>query len=299
MLTIKQDTVVYTMSPDNAPIANVQSGDTLIFETQDCFGGQITVPTDRMGGLDWSRINPATGPVYVEGAETGDTLKVEILNIALAPQAVTVEAPGEGVTGLEAAEENTKILVVEGDKLRFNENLTLPLRPMIGVIGTAPESEAIATGTPAAHGGNMDCKRIGMGATLYLPVNVPGALLAMGDLHAVMGDGEVCVCGAEIAGEVTVRVTVLKGQPLPLPFLTTESAAMAIHSAPDLDAAAVGATLQMRRFLVEQVKLLPHEAGMLLSLMGDLCICQAVDPQKTCRMELSLDILKDCGYVFP
>ncbi len=299
MLTIKRDSVVYAMSPDNAPVATVNSGDTLIFETHDCFGGQITKESDRMGGLDWSRINPATGPVYVEGAEKGDTLKVEILHIALAPQAVTLEAPGEGITGLEASDENTKILCIEGDKLRFNERLSLPLRPMIGVIGTAPADEAIPTGTPAAHGGNMDCKRIGTGATLYLPVNVPGGLLAMGDLHAVMGDGEVCVCGAEIAGEVTVRVTLVKGQPLPLPFLVNQTDAMAIHSAPDLDSAATGATLQMRSFLVDQVKMAPHEAGMILSLMGDLCICQAVDPQKTCRMELSLSLLKELGYVFP
>ena len=145
----------------------------------------------------------------------------------------------------------------------------------------------------------MDCKRIGMGAALYLPVNVPGALLAMGDLHAVMGDGEVCVCGAEIAGEVTVRVTVVKGQPLPLPFLVTGEHAMAIYSDEGLDAAAQGATLRMRAFLMDQAKLAAHEAGMLLSLAGDLRICQAVDPNKTCRMELPLSILRDCGYEFP
>ena len=145
----------------------------------------------------------------------------------------------------------------------------------------------------------MDCKRIGAGATLYLPVNVEGALLAMGDLHAVMGDGEVCVCGAEIAGQVTVKVTVIKSQPLPLPFLVTKEHAMAIYSAPGLDAAAEGATLRMREFLISEVKLPAHEAGMLLSLQGDLRICQAVDPNKTCRMELPLYILDKLGYQCP
>ena len=150
----------------------------------------------------------------------------------------------------------------------------------------------------------MDCKRIGEGATLYLPVNVPGALLAMGDLHALMGDGEVCVCGGEIAGAVTVKVSVIKGrscQPgsgLPLPFLTTAEHAMAIYSAPSIDAAAEGATLRMRSFLIDQVKMQPHEAGMLLSLAGDLRICQAVDPNKTCRMEVKLSLLKKLGYTF-
>jgi len=299
MIIIQREKAVYAMAPENAPAARIHSGDTVLFETSDCFGGQIIEETDRMGTLDWSRINPATGPVFVEGAEPGDTLKVEILRIDLAGQAAMVEAPGEGITGLAAAEENTKILKIEDGKAVFSSRLSLPVCPMIGVIGTAPEKESITTGTPSLHGGNMDCKRIGTGATLYLPVNVPGGLLAMGDLHAVMGDGEVCVCGAEIAGEVTVRVTVVKGRPLPLPFLITGEHAMTIYSAEGLDTAAEGTTLRMRTFLIEQVKLPAHEAGMLLSLTGDLRICQAVDPNKTCRMEVPLSVIRSLGYVFP
>ena len=298
MLTIKRDTVIYAMSPNNTPKATAKSGDTVVFETQDCFSGQITCAEDQLGSLDWSRINPATGPLFIEGAEVGDILKVEILRIDLAAQAAVVEMPGSGVTGLEAAQENTKIIPVQDGKAIFNDRLTLPVNPMIGVIGTAPVEGAISTGTPDSHGGNMDCKRIGEGATLYLPVNVPGALLAMGDLHALMGDGEVCVCGGEIAGAVTVKVSVLKDTKLPLPFLTTETHAMAIYSAPSIDAAAEGATLRMRSFLIDQVKLPPHEAGMLLSLAGDLRICQAVDPNKTCRMEVKLSILEKLGYTF-
>jgi len=299
MLTIKKDTVIYAMSPDNAPAAYVESGDTVCFETADCFGGQITQECHHLGTLDWSRINPATGPVYVQGAQTGDTLKVEILRIDLAAQAAMVEAPGEGITGEKAQEEKTKILPVRDGKVIFNEKLAFDAVPMIGVIGTAPAKKAISTGTPDAHGGNMDCKRIGEGATLYLPVHVPGALLAMGDLHAVMGDGEVCVCGAEISGAVTVRLTVVKGSPLPLPFLITPQHAMAIYSAPGLDAAAQGATLRMREFLIAQAGLSAHEAGMALSLQGDLRICQAVDPNKTCRMEVPLALINACGYAFP
>ena len=299
MLRIKRDTVVYAMSPDNAPAARAKDGDTILFETMDCFSGQIQKESDQLGTLDWSRINPATGPVYIEGAQPGDMLKVEILRIDLAPQAATVESPDSGVTGLAATEEHTKILPVDDGKVAFNEAITLPECAMIGVIGTAPKEDSVSTGTPDLHGGNMDCKRIGAGATLYLPVNVEGAMLAMGDLHAVMGDGEVCVCGAEIAGEVTVKVTVVKGAKMPLPFLVTKDAAMAIYSAPGLDAAAEGTTLRMRSFLIDAVGMQPHEAGMLLSLAGDLRICQCVDPNKTCRMELPLTILDKLGYQFP
>ena len=299
MLTIKRDTVVYAMSADNAPAARAQSGDTILFETMDCFSGQIASESDSLGTLDWDRINPATGPVYIEDAEPGDTLKVEILCIDLAPQAALVESPGSGVTGIWAREEHTKILPVEAGMVTFNDRVKLPVQAMIGVIGTAPAEGAVSTGTPDLHGGNMDCRRIGEGAALYLPVNVPGALLAMGDIHAVMGDGEVCVCGAEIAGEITVRVTVIKGMPLPLPFLVTADAAMAIYSAPGLDAAAEGATQRMRAFLTDAAGMAPHEAGMLLSLAADLRICQAVDPNKTCRMELPLSVLDQMGYRFP
>jgi len=130
MLIIRRETAVYTMAPDNAPVARIAGGETLIFETSDCFGGQIIKETDKMGALDWSRINPATGPVFVEGALPGDTLKVEILKIDLAQQAAMVEAPGEGITGLQAAEESTKILKIEGDQVVFNEKISLPVCPM-------------------------------------------------------------------------------------------------------------------------------------------------------------------------
>lgn len=299
MLSITRDKAIYAMSPHNPPAARAASGETVVFETSDCFGGQIRRETDKMGALDWSRINPATGPLYIEGAKAGDTLKVEIMSISLDTQAAVVEAPGEGLTGLAATEENTKILPLSGDKLSFGRQLELPVLPMIGVIGTAPAEAEISTGTPDSHGGNMDCKKISAGTTLYLPVNVDGALLAMGDLHAVMGDGEVCVCGAEIAGSVRVRVSVVKGRPLPLPFLVTPSHSMAIFSAEGLDAAAQGTVLAMRSFLTETVGMRPHEAGMLLSLAADLRICQAVDPNKTCRMELPISVTRKLGYTFP
>jgi amidase len=168
---------------------------------------------------------------------------------------------------------------------------------MIGVIGTAPAIEEIPTGTPGQHGGNMDCKRIVEGATLYLPVHVPGALLSMGDLHAVMGDGEVIICGLEIAGEVTIRVSVIKDKILPLPLLREGEHLMTIASAETLDLAAKQATIQMHRFLTNELGLEFNEAGMLLSLVGDLRICQVVDPLMTARMELPLSILVNYDYI--
>ncbi len=298
MLTIHTDTKIHKMSRDNTPVASAKSGDTVCFETLDCFGCQLKSEKDLLGGLDWNNINPATGPLFVEGAEPGDVLKVEILKIDLDDHGVMVDAPGEGVTGRAVTEETTKLLPVKDGKVIFNDKLSFPIRPMIGVIGTAPAGEGIDTGTPGPHGGNMDCTRIGEGASLYLPVNAEGALLAMGDLHALMGDGEVEVCGVEIAGAVTVRLTVLKDCSLPTPFLVNSEAAMAIYSAETVDEACEGVTMAMHGFLMKELGMNEHEAGMLLSVVGNLRICQIVDPEKTCRMEVPMGVMNAYGYRF-
>lgn len=298
MLTLHTTTKIHKMDRSNTPAAYAKSGDTVCFETLDCFGCQITSEDQRLGGLDWSGINPATGPLFIEGAAPGDILKVEILSIELDDHGVMVDGPNEGVMGALLKDEATRILPIENGMARFNDKLSFPLRPMIGVIGTAPAGDGIDTGTPGAHGGNMDCTRIGAGATLYLPVNVEGALLAMGDLHAVMGDGEVGVCGVEIAGMVTVRVTALKNCALPTPFLVNDDTAMTIYSAETVDEASIGATLAMHTFLMQELGMSDHEAGMLLSIAGNLCICQIVDPEKTCRMELPRTVTKAYHYQF-
>lgn len=297
MLRISRDQVIYAMSAANKPVAYCESGEIVIFETNDCFGGQIQKESDRMGTIDWSKINPATGPLYVHGAEPGDVLKVEIKKIWLASQGAMCEAPGEGVTGEAIKEEATKIISLEDGRFKFNDRLEFSVSPMIGVIGTAPADEKeINTGTPDRHGGNMDCNQIGENTVLYLPVNTPGALLAMGDMHARMGNGEVCVCGIEIAGEVLVEVTVLKKCNYPTPFLVNENTAMAIYSGSTLDQAAGGATLRMRRFLIDEIGLDEHEAGFLLSAVGNVEICQCVDPNRTCRMEIPKYIADQYGY---
>ncbi|MEG1779543.1 MAG: acetamidase/formamidase family protein, partial [Oscillospiraceae bacterium] len=203
-------------------------------------------------------------------------------------QAVMTNSPGHGVFGDKISDEKTKVLPIENGCARFNDKIALPICPMIGVIGTSPVSTAIETGSPGAHGGNMDCNQIIEGSTLYLPVNVDGALLAMGDLHAVMGDGEISVCGAEIAGLVTVRISIIKNSKLPLPFLKSNGCAMALSSADTLDNAAKAATLAMQNLICDTLPLDFHDAGMLLSLTGNLRICQVVDPLVTCRMELPL-----------
>ena len=221
---------------------------------------------------------------------------MEILDINIGDRGVFLTGPNLGALGHILEEEKIRLVDIEDDKVIFNEKIHIPIEPMIGVIGTAPKGEGISTGTPGEHGGNMDCKRITKGSTLYLPVNVDGALLAIGDLHAVMGDGEVAVCGVEIAGEVTVKVTVLKDFSIPLPMLVDDKRIMAIVSAKTLDEASVMATEHMHKFLTDIVGMGLNEAVMLLSAIGDLRICQIVDPLMTVRMELPLWVLEEYDY---
>lgn len=299
MITIAREHLVYAMSPDNPPVARVASGSRVRFETCDCFTDQITPENNTLDALDWARINPATGPVFIEGAEAGDTLAVTIHAIEAAAEAILATLPGAGVAAARLEKSRVDIVAVESDHVVLFDRVRLPLNTMIGVIGTAPASESISCGTPDAHGGNMDCKIIRAGTTLFLPVNVEGALLAMGDLHAAMGDGEVGVSGLEMRGTVEVEVRVIKGRPYPLPFAIDASHVHTIASHVDLDEAANTATLMMSDFLERHGVLDANESIALQSIAGDLHICQVVDPQKTCRFSLPRHVLEQLGIAVP
>ena len=294
-MKISSENFVYSMSAHNQAAASCQPGETVIFETQDCFSNQIQSEEVLFESTDWDTINPATGPLKVEGAEIGDTLKVEIKKIELNNQGVMVTTPEESYLEGFITKSKTKILPIKNNKVIFNDKINFDLKPMIGVIGTSPgeNEKAVSCGTPASHGGNMDTKVIMAGTTLYLPVKVPGAMLAMGDLHAAMGDGEVGVTGVEAAGEVTVKVDLVKNKDLSDPLLETEAAFYTIASGTDVDAAVKKASNNMFRFLKERLDLHNNEISMLMSIICDLQISQVVDPQKTARMRVDKKVLKE------
>ena len=283
MKEIKKDTCVYAMNKTNTPVYTATTGETLVFETFDCFKGQVTAESTTTGGLDWEAINPATGPVYIQGATQGDVLKVEILKIDLADTGVMCALPGGGIFGDEVKEESIKIIAVENGSAHFNENIKLPLTPMIGVIGVAPKDEAIPCGTPGSHGGNMDNTKIKEGATIYFPVFHDGALLAMGDVHACMGDGEIMVSGIEISAKITVKVEVIKQVPLENPIVESEDTVWVVASADTMEVALHNAARQMIDIVQKQQNLSFNEAGMLMSATGNAEVCQVVDPLVTMR----------------
>jgi len=291
MIKIAREHCIHKMSKDNPPVAVVDSGSVIEFSMYDAFRNQVTSKEQGIASLNWDVLNPATGPVYVNDAKVGDILKVTIKNIEVDSSGVMAVIPGAGLLGDKITAPEVKIIPVEDGFAKFND-ISIPIQPMIGVIGVAPAGEPIPTGTPDSHGGNMDNKLITAGTTLYFPVFVDGALLAMGDLHAVMGDGEIIVTGVEIAGSVTVCVEVIKGHSISNPIHETPTHFYTIGSALDLLDAVKIATEDMHAIVMKQLNLPFNEAGMLLSLVGDAQIAQVVDPLLTARFGVSKEYLK-------
>lgn len=283
---------VYALSKENPSAITIQPGETLTMETYDCFQNQIQSETTEISAIDWNQINPATGPVYVEGAEPGDILKVKIDQLKIGERGVMVTGKDLGVLGHRFDNFDVKIIPVKDNQAIFDEKLSLPLNPMIGVIGVAPENEPVNCGTPGAHGGNMDTKVITEDVELYFPVFVEGALFALGDFHAAMGDGEVSVSGIEVPGEATVTFELIKKQSLPFPLVANDEGISLIVSKETLDEAVVTAVEQMVDLLHPRTDLTLSHLTMLMSAAGEVQVSQVVDPLVTARFFVPKHILE-------
>lgn len=290
-MKIIRDNAVYTMSSNNLSVETIKSGETLVFETKDAFNNQIVSEDQKIDSLDWSCVNPATGPIFVEGSEPGDILKVSILNIEVEEYGTMAAIPENGVMGDLVKEGQAKRIRVSDGVAHFNDTIKIDCNPMIGVIGVAPEDGEIPCGEPGHHGGNMDNKKITAGSTLYFPVFHDGALLAMGDVHACMGDGEIMVTGIEIPAKITVQVEVIKGLSIKNPMMEDEKSCYTIASHEEIEKAIFMATADMTQIIMKQLNMPFNEAGMLLSAVGNLQICQVVDPKRTVRMEMNKSVL--------
>ena len=296
MIELDDAKTLFSFDKDLEPVLKVPSGETVRIRTKDCFGNQLQGPEDQLSEIDWEAINPATGPIYVEGAVAGGTLKVHIDNIELDAQTSSCTGKDEGVCGDRFSDWATHFCKVEDGKVVWDERLRIPLAPMIGVIGVAPEGEPVNCGTPGKHGGNMDNTAIAAGATLYFPVAVDGALFGCGDMHAVMGDGEVSVSGAEVAGYATVTLTALPELSVPNPLIENETHFGIIVSAESLDKAAELAVQQMVDLLASRTNESEADLVMLLSLVADVRVCQMVDPEKTVRFMVPKYVLDAIGF---
>ena len=280
MKKILRNQVIYAMGTSNKPVIYVNPGETLRIETEDCFSHQLVKATDSFDErVDFSKVNPASGPVFVNGTSPGDTLKVFIKKIELDKQGVTVAIKDLGVLGHKVKGSQVEVIPIENDAIMF-AGQKLPRRPMIGVIGVAPAEGEVPNSTPGDHGGNMDTLDVSPGAYVYLPVFVNGAYFAIGDIHATMGNGEICGTGVELTLDICTEYH------WQIPVIETGDSFYFVGSADILDNAVKKAADEAVMFL-EKINRIPwNSAYMLASLSGDVIISQAVNPLKTARIRI-------------
>ncbi|RVU54504.1 acetamidase/formamidase family protein [Anaerosphaera multitolerans] len=293
MQKLLRDNVIYNFENGMKGAYKVKDGETFTVETCDCFHQQISSEDQVLLEIDMDIVNPATGPIYVEGAEVGDILKVEILDIKIDDRGVAAAIPGSGGLPEESKEAIVRVIEVKEGFANYLGK-KIPIEPMIGVIGVAPgEGEGTwGTHTPWKHGGNMDTKTITKGRTLYFDVGQEGAMLALGDLHAVMGDGELCFTGLEIPGEVDLKVSLIKGKKkLNWPVLESKDNIAIIASGENLEEAMQNAASTAVKYISEVLNSTWAEAYVMASQVLDLRISQVVNPMKTVRAEIPNYIL--------
>lgn len=282
-------TVHYAWDSTLAPRLTVDPGDTVTLDCRDAADGYFGPgkSMEEMMKPRQSKGHPLTGPIFVRDAEPGDSLAVEILGFEHRGWGWTRCHPNAGLLQGEF-QPLLKIWELRDGYAEFRPGIRIPLEPFCGVMGVAPaEPGPHSTTPPRSSGGNMDIRHLTEGATLFLPVFVPGALLSVGDCHAAQGDGEVCVTGIEAPMRVTLRIGLRKGHTIPGPQFRTPGPLTKADTAgyfatagvaPDLMEAAKMAVRHMVDFLVNEHALTREEAYLLCSVAVDLKVSEVVDP---------------------
>jgi len=274
MKRVKRDKVVYNFDKENRPVLEIEADETFIIETQDAQNGRIRSEADILAeGVDLDYVNPCTGPIFVKGADPGDTIVVEILDIKCKDKGFICILPNDGILR-DYTKPYTKIFKITEDKAIFDENIEFPIKPIIGTIGTTPV-EPISTGRSGNHAGNIDSPTLTTGAKIHLPVFVPGALLLVGDCHACQGDSEFSM-GLECAADVNLRVMdIKKGSQIPCPMIETVDSWATCSTGNTLGEPIVIASKHMADFLMERLGITINEATVILSCVGNVRLNQA------------------------
>ena len=285
------DRVHFTWDVGNEPVITIASGDTVVLHTRDVSDDQIGPDStaEALAGLDWDRVYPLAGPIAVEGAQPGDTLAVEILDLHTEGWGWTAILPGLGLLPEDFPDAYLRIFdLTAGDVTYLGDNVAIPIDPFMGTMGVHPAgASAQPIMPPGPFGGNMDTRQLTRGTTLFLPVHVEGALFSCGDAHAAQGDGEVCVTGIESPMYGALRFTLQKGRTIPAPQYQTAGglAPRVADSAwygttgvgPDLYVGAQDAVRAMVDYISTNHGLTPEDAYVLASLAVDLRISEIVD----------------------
>ncbi|NAS32655.1 acetamidase [Flavobacteriaceae bacterium R38] len=295
--TLTKDQTHNKFSSTIEPILTVKSGAVIEAFTEDASDEQFSLNStfESLDSLDFEPIHPLTGPVYVEGAEPGDVLKVTLHKIELGDWGWNAILPGFGFLAEDIDTKYLKLyeLGKERKSVTFKEGIEIPLNPFPGVMGVAPDTTALlSTIPPRANGGNMDDPNMSEGTTLYFPVFVEGGLFSIGDGHAVQGLGEVCGTAIECPLRIVYEIELIKGNSIEEPQYETDDYYATTGFAPTLDEAAKKATLYMVNYLKSEHSMTTDEAYALCSLAGDLQIAEVVDlPNMLVTMHMSKSVL--------
>jgi amidase len=273
-----RDQVIWAFGPELEPVLEIEPGDTVTFETNDCFTGQIRSENDLVTEIDLERINSATGPIAVRGAEPGDSLVAEILDVRPIEWGVATLIPGFGQLIEDVQAPLTRLFDVVDGEIRMNDRVRFPARPMVGVVGVATDGDTLSNGLAGRHGGNLDDHFHGAGSRIYFPVRQSGGMFAVGDMHASMGDGEICFTGVEIAGEVDVRFELLKGQQATWPVTELADRWLPHATSNDYDEALKLCAEEAAKLLVDQWDFTIEDAFIFLSVACDVGVAQACKP---------------------
>lgn len=276
---------VHVLSPYNQAALHVDSGTSVLFRCRDTYNDLLKDESCRMGrehaGIPQ---NPLNGPVYVNGAMPGDTMKITIEEINVTSTHATMVVRDnmvlKGFLPYVTDEEIIRI-PIKGDTADVFGN-PVKLAPFPGCLALAPLKK-VSTMFPGRHGGNMDCKKLTKGSVFYVPVDVEGGLVTTGDIHAYQGDGEI-VCGLEVAGTVRLKLEVIKGRAEKWPVLETADKWYTIASCETMEESSHEAAAAMEEFLLKRCsRYTPHELMVLMSQLADIEVCQIVDPLVTMR----------------
>ena len=257
-------------SPHIKPALWVASGESFRIEA----GSLLTAYPDGNIPADGIVI-PVTGPVWVEGARAGQTLRVSVERIQLSGVGVLLTLPGMGVLGSEVSEYRTKVVRFDEECVYFSDKVRVPVHKMIGKIGTAPK-EPVRSGMPGSHGGNLDNTHVTEGASIYLPIFVDGALLFAGDLHAAQGDGEA-FSGLESEGEVLLRAEVREDLAITDPVIVSRDAVVTCGAGPTLEEAVRTASRNAIALLRQELGLSHSDACMVCSIGCEIRLSQVTN----------------------
>lgn len=288
---------VTAFGPRFEPAATIGLGESVVLETVDCYDGQFTSAEVLRPDIDMARFNRATGPVHVDGVAAGDWVLVRIEDIEVRGPGVMAVAPGLGVLGEQVTQPSTRLLPVEAGRVWLTEQVGIPLAPMVGILGVATAGETVPSSVPGAHGGNLDTRLVRTGAAVAFRANQPGLGLAAGDLHAVMGDGELGGTGVEIGGRIRLSVERFYGHDGNWPLLFADDAVHVLASAEDVDAAVRAGFAEAVRLVAGRHGLEWPDAYRLTSVVADLQVSQLVNPRVTVRVRLPLQWCPDGWHV--